>query len=178
MPVWGDVPGIRGTGLAPFVGRAGFEPTKSVRQQIYSLPPLAIWVSPQYRERSQWRTRTHDRLITNQLLYQLSYIGVYSKGKERTYTRLPDLPGNWGLQMWKNPSAQTKTAPPFSGAVPFRCPFRSGGLPQARLALQHLAPERFRHLVRGLLEALAWRLANSSRPGTTSFTSTTLFSRS
>ncbi len=53
-----------------------------VRQQIYSLPPLAAWVSPHGSARgANGGTRTHDRLITNQLLYQLSYIGLYSKEK-------------------------------------------------------------------------------------------------
>ena len=53
-----------------------------VRQQIYSLPPLATWVSPHARLfGANGGTRTHDRLITNQLLYQLSYIGLYSKKK-------------------------------------------------------------------------------------------------
>ena len=48
---------------------------RSVKQQIYSLPPLAT------RELSQIGagdgTRTRDLLITNQLLYQLSYTSVY-----------------------------------------------------------------------------------------------------
>ena len=56
---------------------------RSRRQQIYSLPPLAT------RERSHIqlisrrevgagrRTRTPDLLITNQLLYQLSYTSVF-----------------------------------------------------------------------------------------------------
>ena len=51
---------------------------RSIAQQIYSLPPLAT------RELSHikliggagGRTRTPDLLITNQLLYQLSYTGV------------------------------------------------------------------------------------------------------
>ena len=57
---------------------------RSRRQQIYSLPPLAT------RERSHIqlinrrevgagrRTRTPDLLITNQLLYQLSYTSTIS----------------------------------------------------------------------------------------------------
>ena len=46
-----------------------------VRQQIYSLPQLATLVSPPRNLGADERTRTADRLITNQLLYQLSYIG-------------------------------------------------------------------------------------------------------
>ena len=58
------------------VGENGFEPLKP-KQQIYSLPPLTT------RELSHMiafnvggaggRIRTPDLLITNQLLYQLSY---------------------------------------------------------------------------------------------------------
>ena len=48
---------------------------RSVKQQIYSLPPLAT------RELSHVGagdgTRTRDLLITNQLLYQLSYTSLY-----------------------------------------------------------------------------------------------------
>ena len=52
------------------------------RQQIYSLPPLATWVilhmklcweSGRQQDGAGGRTRTPDLLITNQLLYQLSY---------------------------------------------------------------------------------------------------------
>ena len=51
-----------------------------MKQQIYSLPPLATWVSPLFRSYgANGRIRTPDLLITNQLLYQLSYIGVYNK---------------------------------------------------------------------------------------------------
>ncbi len=50
-----------------------------MKQQIYSLPPLATWVSPLSVHGANGRIRTPDLLITNQLLYQLSYIGVYSK---------------------------------------------------------------------------------------------------
>lgn len=53
-----------------------------MRQQIYSLPPLATWVSPLGQlHGANGRIRTPDLLITNQLLYQLSYIGIYSKEK-------------------------------------------------------------------------------------------------
>jgi hypothetical protein len=51
-------------------------------QQIYSLPHLATLVYPQQifiKKRADSRTRTNDQLITNQLLYQLSYIGFSYK---------------------------------------------------------------------------------------------------
>ncbi len=51
-------------------------------QQIYSLPPLAAWVSPLFLQHgANGRIRTPDLLITNQLLYQLSYIGLYNTKK-------------------------------------------------------------------------------------------------
>lgn len=46
---------------------------RRLRQQIYSLPHLTALVPSQRADR---RTRTADRLITNQLLYQLSYFGA------------------------------------------------------------------------------------------------------
>ena len=43
-------------------------------QQIYSLPPLATREST---HKADDRTRTDNLLITNQLLCQLSHIGIY-----------------------------------------------------------------------------------------------------
>ena len=50
----------------------GFEPSK-LSQQIYSLPPLAARESHQ---KADDRTRTDNLLITNQLLCQLSHVGI------------------------------------------------------------------------------------------------------
>ena len=55
---------------------------RSRRQQIYSLPPLAT------RELSQIygagrRIRTPDLLITNQLLYRLSYTSTVPSQRQR-----------------------------------------------------------------------------------------------
>ena len=55
-------------------GERWIRTTEVVRQQIYSLPHLATLESP-HKLRANGGTRTPDRLITNQLLYQLSYIG-------------------------------------------------------------------------------------------------------
>ena len=52
-----------------------------MKQQIYSLSHLATLVYPLHLNRAEEGTRTPDQLITNQLLYQLSYIGMYSKKK-------------------------------------------------------------------------------------------------
>ena len=61
---------------------------RSRRQQIYSLPPLATrershmqlsWLSDSgEKDGAGRRTRTPDLLITNQLLYQLSYTSTFS----------------------------------------------------------------------------------------------------
>ena len=82
----------------------GFEPPKLSRQ-IYSLIPLAARESHLHREifnngccylkrlsglfksngkikmEPDDRNRTYDRLITNQLLYQLSYTGAHQRSK-------------------------------------------------------------------------------------------------
>ena len=47
---------------------------RSETQQIYSLPPLATREFPQ---KADDRTRTDNLLITNQLLCQLSHIGIF-----------------------------------------------------------------------------------------------------
>ena len=50
------------------------------RQQIYSLSPLATREIPQingYEIGAGGRIRTPDLLITNQLLYQLSYTSIF-----------------------------------------------------------------------------------------------------
>ena len=61
-------------------------------QQIYSLPPLAAWVHSHTKYSvfakmfggAGRRTRTPDLLITNQLLYQLSYTST-SQRRELSY---------------------------------------------------------------------------------------------
>ena len=54
-------------------------------QQIYSLPPLATRESIQ---KADDRTRTDNLLITNQLLCQLSHIGINGTYRARTYDPL------------------------------------------------------------------------------------------
>ena len=56
-------------------------------QQIYSLPPLAnSGIPPCYGADN--RIRTYDLLITSQLLYQLSYVGIVKKMAEPTRVEL------------------------------------------------------------------------------------------
>ena len=64
----------RSFGTVQLVGEGGFEPPKQ-SQQIYSLSPLATREFPHIHG-AGGRTRTPDLLITNQLLYQLSYTGT------------------------------------------------------------------------------------------------------
>ena len=49
---------------------------RSRRQQIYSLPHLTALEFPHIKTGAGGRIRTPDLLITNQLLYQLSYTSV------------------------------------------------------------------------------------------------------
>ena len=66
-------------------------------QQIYSLPPLATRESIQ---KADDRTRTDNLLITNQLLCQLSHIGIKVKLLLSFYTDVAILIGyaNKGAQ--------------------------------------------------------------------------------
>ncbi len=61
---------------ALFGGRWWIRTTEVERQQIYSLPPLAAREISPIRG-AGGRTRTPDLLITNQLLYQLSYTSLF-----------------------------------------------------------------------------------------------------
>ena len=58
---------------------------RSNLQQIYSLSPLATRESIQ---KADDRTRTDNLLITNQLLCQLSHIGINGTYRARTYDPL------------------------------------------------------------------------------------------
>ena len=60
---------------------------RSRRQQIYSLPPLATREIPHiiYEIGAGGRIRTPDLLITNQLLYQLSYTSVERLVRDKGY---------------------------------------------------------------------------------------------
>ena len=49
---------------------------RTQREQIYSLPRLATSLSPQTNGAGD-RNRTHNPLITSQVLYQLSYTGAF-----------------------------------------------------------------------------------------------------
>ena len=73
------------------VGRGGFEPPKAAPTDLQSAPFDRSGISPIIMHsknlkkpadipqvRADGRIRTADQLITNQLLYQLSYIGMSS----------------------------------------------------------------------------------------------------
>ena len=57
----------------------GFEPLNP-KEQIYSLPRLATSLPFQKKDGAETRNRTRNLLITNQLLYQLSYFGTLMVG--------------------------------------------------------------------------------------------------
>ena len=63
------------------VGEDGFEPSKSKTTDLQSAP-FGHSGTPPYLLGAGGRTRTPDLLITNQLLYQLSYTSVF-----RCFTR-------------------------------------------------------------------------------------------
>ena len=54
------------------MGRDGFEPSKQVAADLQSVP-FGHSGNPPYQIGAGGRIRTPDLLITNQLLYQLSY---------------------------------------------------------------------------------------------------------
>ena len=70
------------------VERGGFEPPNP-KEQIYSLSRLASSLS--LHNGAENRNRTRNLLITNQLLYQLSYFGIKNGGRYRTRTYDPLL---------------------------------------------------------------------------------------
>lgn len=60
------------------VGKGGFEPPKSTTADLQSAP---FGHSGTYPRGAGNKTRTYDLLITNQLLYQLSYVGLSPSNK-------------------------------------------------------------------------------------------------
>ncbi len=70
------------------VGRGGFEPPKSSTADLQSAPFGHSGTYPYYIQKNGagGRTRTPDLLITNQLLYQLSYTSVLTLG----YNTIPN----------------------------------------------------------------------------------------
>ena len=65
---------------------------------LQSAPVGHLGISPVPIHGANGRIRTPDLLITNQLLYQLSYIGVYSK-KRTSFFPPPEDPPELGGQM-------------------------------------------------------------------------------
>ena len=64
------------------VGEGGFEPPKSATTDLQSAPFGHSGTLP-YEVGAGGRTRTPDLLITNQLLYQLSYTSVFNSSTAR-----------------------------------------------------------------------------------------------
>ena len=93
----------------PDGGRGWIRTTEAEKQQIYSLPPLAtrefshIQLNAPTKNGAGGRTRTPDLLITNQLLYQLSYTSKLLS--------LPQMVGATGLEpaaSWSQTKHSTK----------------------------------------------------------------------
>ena len=60
------------------MGRDGFEPSKQVAADLQSVPFGHSGIHPffAFQQKADDRTRTDNLLITNQLLCQLSHIGL------------------------------------------------------------------------------------------------------
>ena len=65
---------VKSSDYSFLVGRGGFEPPKSLTADLQSAPFGHSGTYPHYG--AGGRTRTPDLLITNQLLYQLSYTSL------------------------------------------------------------------------------------------------------
>lgn len=80
-----------------FVGEGGLEPPNSSEDRFtvccncrYATPPICCPTAQFFecRSRADEGTRTPDRLITNQLLYQLSYIGFCQPFKQLFFSTI------------------------------------------------------------------------------------------
>ncbi len=81
--------------VSAFRGGGWTRTTELFRGQIYSLLQLPLCDSPYFDvtavcagHRADEGTRTPDRLITNQLLYQLSYIGFIQPFKQLSFSQI------------------------------------------------------------------------------------------
>ena len=61
------------------MGEGGFEPPKASPADLQSVPFGHSGIPPYYITKADDRTRTDNLLITNQLLCQLSHIGIYQQ---------------------------------------------------------------------------------------------------
>ena len=103
------------------VGRGGFEPPKSKTSDLQSDPFGRSGICPYIRCSSSlccgagdW-TRTHNLLITNQLLCQLSYTGVWCLGAESNHRQADfqsaALPTELPRRLWR-PRTGSNRRPP------------------------------------------------------------------
>ena len=67
---------VKSSDYSFLVGRDGFEPSKSLTADLQSAPFGHSGTYPYKKTGAGGRTRTPDLLITNQLLYQLSYTSI------------------------------------------------------------------------------------------------------
>ena len=70
---------VKSSDYSFLVGRGGFEPPKSLTADLQSAPFGHSGTYPYKKTGAGGRTRTPDLLITNQLLYQLSYTSIFKR---------------------------------------------------------------------------------------------------
>ena len=72
------------------MGGGGFEPPKQFAADLQSVPFGHSGIHPffAFQQKADDRTRTDNLLITNQLLCQLSHIGINGTYRTRTYDPL------------------------------------------------------------------------------------------
>jgi hypothetical protein len=81
------------------VGQDGFEPPKQLSNRFTVCPIWPLWYCPasfisEEKRRAEEGTRTPDQLITNQLLYQLSYFGFLLQKINKKRTTFPKRTAN------------------------------------------------------------------------------------
>ncbi len=87
--------------MAPFLwGEQDSNLRSRKTADLQSAPVGRLGISPWSVHGANEGTRTPDRLITNQLLYQLSYIGMYNTKKNVPDPPPEVIPPELGLQMY------------------------------------------------------------------------------
>ncbi len=96
-PVAAPVAGFRKNGsVTEWWGEQDSNLRSCEAADLQSAPVGRLGISPWSAYGANGGTRTPDRLITNQLLYQLSYIGLYNKEKNALSSPLHDRMGRKG----------------------------------------------------------------------------------
>jgi hypothetical protein len=100
-PVAAPVAGFRKNGsVTEWWGEQDSNLRSCEAADLQSAPVGRLGISPWSAYGANGGTRTPDRLITNQLLYQLSYIGMYNKKGTAVRPHREGIPPDLGLQMY------------------------------------------------------------------------------